>query len=41
LSSYKKAGFTEEGRARQYLNRNGKRYDMIFMGILREEWERR
>jgi len=41
MSSYKKAGFTEEGRARQYLNRNGERYDMIFMGILREEWERR
>jgi RimJ/RimL family protein N-acetyltransferase len=41
ISSYRKAGFAEEGRAREYLNRNGNRYDMIFMGILREEWERR
>lgn len=41
IRSYEKAGFVVEGRARKYLNREGQRYDMIFMGILREEWERR
>jgi RimJ/RimL family protein N-acetyltransferase len=38
--SYEKAGFFVEGRARKFLNRDGHRYDMIFMGILRDEWER-
>jgi RimJ/RimL family protein N-acetyltransferase len=38
LRSYQKAGFKEEGRMREYLNRDGRRWDMIFMGILREEW---
>lgn len=41
MRSYEKAGFVLEGRARQFLNRDGRRYDLIFMGILREEWERR
>ena len=36
--SYEKAGFTLEGRAREYLHREGRRWDLIFMGILREEW---
>jgi RimJ/RimL family protein N-acetyltransferase len=36
--SYIKAGFVEEGRARQYLHRDGRRWDLIYMGILREEW---
>ncbi len=36
--SYLKAGFVEEGRARQYLHRDGRRWDLIYMGILREEW---
>lgn len=40
IRSYAKVGFVVEGRARQFLNRDGKRYDMIFMGILRAEWER-
>jgi RimJ/RimL family protein N-acetyltransferase len=39
IRSYEKAGFTVEGRCRQYLHREGKRWDLIFMGILREEWE--
>jgi RimJ/RimL family protein N-acetyltransferase len=39
VKSYQKAGFTYEGRARGFLNRDGKRWDLIFMGILREEWE--
>ncbi len=39
IRSYEKAGFKYEGRLRQFLNRDGRRWDMIFMGILREEWE--
>jgi len=41
IRSYEKAGFVIEGRARQFLNRDGLRYDMIFMGILRDEWKER
>lgn len=41
IRSYEKVGFVEEGRARRFLNRDGQRYDMIFMGIQRAEWERR
>jgi RimJ/RimL family protein N-acetyltransferase len=37
--SYEKVGFKEEGRCREFLLRDGKRYDLIFMGILRSEWE--
>ncbi len=37
--SYIKCGFKEEGRARQFLNRFDRRWDMIYMGILREEWQ--
>jgi RimJ/RimL family protein N-acetyltransferase len=36
---YQKLGFREEGRMRQWMQRGGERYDMIYMGILREEWE--
>jgi RimJ/RimL family protein N-acetyltransferase len=39
LRSYEKAGFKIEGRARQMFKREGQRWDEIFMGILREEWE--
>jgi RimJ/RimL family protein N-acetyltransferase len=39
IHSYEKAGFTHEGRLREFLNRDGQRYDLLFMGILREEWE--
>lgn len=41
MRSYEKAGFSYEGRARQFLHRDGQRYDLIFMGILREEWQAR
>jgi RimJ/RimL family protein N-acetyltransferase len=40
IRSYEKAGFIVEGRARQFLHRDGRRWDLIFMGILREEWEK-
>lgn len=39
LRSYLKAGFRVEGRQRQVLRRDGNRWDLIYMGILREEWE--
>ena len=38
IRSYEKAGFRHEGRKRQLLNREGKRWDELYMGILREEW---
>ena len=41
IRSYEKAGFVIEGRARQFLSRDGHRYDMIFMGLLRDEWKER
>jgi RimJ/RimL family protein N-acetyltransferase len=41
IRSYEKAGFVIEGCARQFLQRDGRRWDIIFMGILREEWESR
>ena len=40
VRSYEKAGFNHEGRVRQFLNRFGQRWDLIHMGILREEWEK-
>ena len=39
MRSYEKAGFVVEGRLRAWLNREGRRWDMIHMGILRAEWE--
>ena len=38
IRSYEKVGFVHEGRARDFLYREGQRWDLIFMGILREEW---
>ena len=39
IRTYEKAGFRHEGRERKILNREGRRWDMLFMGILREEWQ--
>lgn len=39
IRCYEKAGFKLEGRERDSLERDGKRWDMLFMGILRSEWE--
>ena len=39
LRSYQKAGFREEGREPKALLKAGARYDLIYMGILRSEWE--
>jgi RimJ/RimL family protein N-acetyltransferase len=41
VRSYQKVGFVEEGRLRRFLHRDGRRWDLIFMGILREEWQRK
>ena len=41
VRSYEKSGFRHEGRSRQFLLREGKRWDVFFMGILREEWAER
>lgn len=38
IRSYEKAGFRHEGRVRKVLNKEGRRWDVLFMGILREEW---
>jgi RimJ/RimL family protein N-acetyltransferase len=38
IRSYEKAGFRHEGRMRGVLNKEGRRWDMFTMGILREEW---
>ena len=35
---YEKAGFRHEGRFRSFMQREGRRWDMLFMGILHEEW---
>jgi RimJ/RimL family protein N-acetyltransferase len=38
LRTYEKAGFRLEGRQRQIMQREGRRWDILYMGILREEW---
>ena len=40
IRSYEKAGFVVEGRLRQAVHRDGRRGDVICMGVLREEWEK-
>lgn len=39
--SYKKVGFIEEGRKRQFFWINGRYHDAIMMSILAEEWKRK
>ncbi|MDD2921079.1 MAG: GNAT family protein [Anaerolineales bacterium] len=38
IRSYEKAGFRHEGQTRGALLHDGKRWDILTMGILREEW---
>ena len=38
VRSYEKAGFQIEGRQRQAMIREGRRWDILYMGILRIEW---
>ncbi|MHB1357669.1 MAG: GNAT family N-acetyltransferase [Anaerolineae bacterium] len=35
---YRKVGFSIEGRLREWILRDGKRYDMLQMGLLASEW---
>ncbi len=39
LRSYENVGFVLEGRQRQRIARDGQWHDVLFMGILKEEWE--
>ena len=39
LALFKKSGFREEVRRRQALNRNGRRWDLIHLGLLLDEWK--
>ncbi len=41
IRAYKGCGFVEEGRLRQHVWSNGSYDDAVYMGILRDEWERR
>jgi RimJ/RimL family protein N-acetyltransferase len=38
IRSYEKVGFSYEGRVRGAIQRDGKRWDFLYMGILRDEW---
>ena len=39
IRSYEKAGFKLEGRLRKILLKDGQRWDMLYMGILYEDWK--
>jgi RimJ/RimL family protein N-acetyltransferase len=39
IRSYEKVGFKHEGVVRDWMAREGKRWNVVFMGILRREWE--
>ena len=38
IKLYKKLGFTEEGRRRQFMWNKGSYHDAVLMGMLTEEW---
>jgi len=38
MRSYEKAGFILEGRIRGAILREGRRWDWLYMGVLRDEW---
>lgn len=39
IALFEKLGFQREGMYREFLQRDGKRYDMLLYGLLRHEWE--
>lgn len=39
VRAYEKVGFVIEGRQRQALRRDGQYHDLIFMGVLRDDWQ--
>ena len=40
IRAYEKVGFVHEGRFREAEWRHGRWHDMLFMSVLRQEWER-
>jgi RimJ/RimL family protein N-acetyltransferase len=38
IRAYEKVGFKVEGRTRQRLLREGRRWDLVYMSLLRDEW---
>ena len=38
LKLFQKAGFAEEVRQRERIHRDDQRWDLIYMGLLQEEW---
>ena len=38
IRAYEKIGYQVEGRIAEAVHREGKRWDVIFMGLLREDW---
>lgn len=39
IAAYLKTGFVEEGRERQHMFRDGAYHDIVWMSILRDEWQ--
>jgi len=39
LRAYRACGFVEEGRLRQHVWGDGRYIDLVYMGVLREEWQ--
>ncbi|MEH7382273.1 GNAT family protein [Bacillus sp. JJ1533] len=40
IALYEKLGFVREGTSREFLERDGKRFDMYFYGLLKHEWKK-
>lgn len=40
ISLYEKTGFTKEGIFREFVLRDGKRYDLYLYGLLKSEWNK-
>jgi RimJ/RimL family protein N-acetyltransferase len=40
IKSYENAGFVQEGTAHAMLCRDGRRWDVVYMGILRSDWDK-
>jgi RimJ/RimL family protein N-acetyltransferase len=40
IRSYRSCGFVEEGRLRKHVWSDGKYVDLVYMGVLRDEWEK-
>jgi len=36
----KKSGFVEEVRRRKALDRDGRRWDLLIFGLLKDEWQK-